>query len=224
MKACPGIERRRCYIRSILPIMTIDSRSVANSSIRLYGAPLKRIASSVSCVTEQSGAPLSLFGDVLPRAGSSCKRASGVAGNRAAGGYIPGHDTARAHDRVIADGHARKDDRTAPDPDVAADGDGSSPFQTRRALGSITRMIGRQNLNAGSDLRCIPYGHPDHIEDHAVEIQKHAAAQMDIISIVAVEWRSYRGRIPERTQALAQQRLSLRRQRAVEALHPVRGR
>jgi len=28
-KACPGIERRRCYIRSISPITQIDSCSVA---------------------------------------------------------------------------------------------------------------------------------------------------------------------------------------------------
>ena len=43
-KACPGIERRRCYIRSISPITQIDSCSVADSSIHLNSAPPKQFA------------------------------------------------------------------------------------------------------------------------------------------------------------------------------------
>ncbi len=88
-------------------------------------------------------------------------------------------------------------------------------------------MVGGVELHRRPDLRAGADVHLDHIENHTVEIEKGAFAQVDVVAVVAVERRPDHRTGTDRGQPLGQQRPALVRrgcQRCVVAHHPGLGR
>jgi hypothetical protein len=104
-------------------------------------------------------------------------------------GHIAGHHSARADDRIIFYDYAGQKDRPATDPHISSDSDGPAKLQAGVALLTITRMVRRVDLNCGPDLCAIIDRDRCNIENHAVEIQKHAFPDPDVVPVVAKERR-----------------------------------
>ncbi len=75
-----------------------------------------------------------------------------VADDRRPGGHVAGDDGARTDDRIVAHRDAGQNQRTAADPDIRPDRDGTAGFDPRPPLGRIAGMVRGQELHAGADL------------------------------------------------------------------------
>src|SRR5690349_18118489 len=85
-------------------------------------------------------------------------------------------------------------------------------------------MVGRVDLHGGADLRAIPNVHLDHIEDHAVEVEKHARSKPYVEAIVAEERGADLRAFADVTKSLEQELPAAGRRRRVVAREPVRRR
>src|SRR5690606_30497102 len=108
---------------------------------------------------------------------------------RTARRHVTRHHAPGADQHIIANGHARQDDRPTTNPDVAPDADRPTELQARLALCRLARMIRGEYLHTGADLGPVTDGHRDHIQDHAIEIEEYALAQADIEAVIATERR-----------------------------------
>ena len=50
-------------------------------------------------------------------------------------------------------------------------------------------MIGSKDLHTGRDLRVAANRNPNHIENDAVAVYEDVGAKMNVVAVVAVEWR-----------------------------------
>src|SRR6188474_2707350 len=139
------------------------------------------------------------FGD-----GSDVERAqhpARVAGGQHALRDVPGDDAAGSDDGARADLHARQDDCASADPDV-----GPNLQRLARLLAPaqrrIERMCGRVELHRGADDREAADAYRAHVEHHAVEVEEHPLAELDVGAVVAEE----RGLHPDRIPAGAEER------------------
>jgi len=140
-----------------------------------------------------------------PLAVSALHSPGRVAGDRSARRHVMRHDASGADNRVVADGDAREDDGAAADPDVTPDPDGSAAFEPLAPLRQIARMIGRVDLDGWTDLRPIPDGDLDHIEDHAIEVEERVRPQANVEAIVAMERRADDGALSDLAEAFGEQ-------------------
>jgi hypothetical protein len=85
---------------------------------------------------------------------------------------VAGDHATRTDQRIVTDADTRQDDRATADPDIATDADGAAKFQTGGAHPRVARMIGREDLHRGANLRSIDDADCDDIKDHAVEAEK----------------------------------------------------
>ena len=91
---------------------------------------------------------------------------------------------------------------------------GLAGFPAFAALRGIARVVGRVDLHRGADLRAVADLHAHHVEDHAVEIEEHAAAQMHVEAVVAMEGRPDLAAFARGAQSLGEQGVALRRRHA----------
>ncbi len=91
-----------------------------------------------------------------------------------ASAHIARNDAPGPDHSIVADRHARQDDGTGANPDVAANADGASELQAGRTFGRVTGMIGCEDLHAWTDLDPVADDDLNDVEDHAVEVQKGA--------------------------------------------------
>jgi len=67
-----------------------------------------------------------MSGGGLDGLGSHARRVAEGCGAR---GHVAGNHTTGAYQSIVTDGHARQDDRAAPDPDIAPDVDWATKLQ-----------------------------------------------------------------------------------------------
>ena len=65
--------------------------------------------------------------------------------------------------------------------------------------GRVARVVGREYLHRRPDLRAVADRDLHHVEDHAVEVQEHARA--DVEAVVTVERRPDHPAVPNRREA-----------------------
>lgn len=96
-------------------------------------------------------------------------------------------DAASAHDRMIANRHARENDCSTANPGVAANADRSSELQPDLPLLGIMWMIGRIDLHSRPN--CSSFANRDlcHVKDDAVEIDVNMGSEPDVEAVVAVK-------------------------------------
>jgi hypothetical protein len=78
------------------------------------------------------------------------------------------------------------------------------PIETGPTFDRVARVIGRVDLDSGSDLRARTYLDSDDVENNAVEVYKSVFAEMDIVAIVAIKRRPDHGSLINGPQLLAQ--------------------
>src|SRR5437763_10520169 len=120
---------------------------------------------------------------------------------------IPRHHAAGPDHRAVADGDARKNDRPAADPDVAADAHWPSKFQPLASRLRVPGMVGGIDLHRGSDLGALADADFDNVQDDAVEVQEDAVADTDVVAEIAKERRADHGIGAYKTEAFAEQRM-----------------
>lgn len=152
-------------------------------------------------------------------------RLRGVARDLGAGRHVVGDDAAGADDGIVADSDACQDDGAAADPDIAPDRDRPPGFEAGAAQGRVARMVGGVDVHAGSDAAIVADHDRGDIKEHAIEIDEHPRAQVDVPAIVAVEGRTHGRALPHARNPLAQQGLPAIgfAQRAVVARQPAGG-
>jgi hypothetical protein len=91
---------------------------------------------------------------------------------------------------VITNGHAWQNDRAAADPHILTDPDGSPKLGTRPAYRRITRMVRCVYLHRRADLSSRSNSHRNDVEDHTVEVEENARSDSDVVTVVAMKWRS----------------------------------
>lgn len=128
-----------------------------------------------------------------------------IAGSGLARPDIPCHDTARPDHGPVADGDAGQDDGAATDPDVGADPHRAAEFETAGPCCGVARMVGRVDLDRGSDLGALADRDLNDIQDHAIEVQEHAIAEANIVAEVAKERRADHGAGTDMSQTFAEQ-------------------
>jgi hypothetical protein len=82
--------------------------------------------------------------------------------------------------------------------------DAAVELQTSDAQGRVARMIGREDLHRGTDLRSIADADCNDIEDHAVEVEKDPGAEADIEAVVAMKRWPDRGTLANKGEAFNQ--------------------
>lgn len=142
----------------------------------------------------------------LPRGPRPCW----IANHGLSSGHIARDHASCPHHGFVTNRHARQDERSAPNPDISADVDRASEFQSSLARCRIARMVGGQDLNSRPNLGPVANADLDNIQDDAVEVQENSGAKGDVEPVVAVERRSYAGPVTDAREALAQQRTTLR--------------
>ncbi len=133
-------------------------------------------------------------------------RTRGVANDGRAGRNVSGDYAARADDGVVADGDAGKDDGSAADPYVGTDADGATALKAGAASFGIARMVGGVDLDGGADLGLVTDFDGGDVEQDAVEVKEDAAAEADVVAIVAEKWRTDDGAVTAGGEELAEQR------------------
>ena len=106
---------------------------------------------------------------------------------------IPRDHAAGADHRAVADGDAGQDDGAAADPDVAADPHRAAEFEAGPPRFGVARVVGGVDLRRGPDLGAVADDNFDHVEDDAVEVEKHPVAEPDVVAVVAEERRADHG-------------------------------
>lgn len=97
---------------------------------------------------------------------------------------------ARANDRMIANGHAREDDRATANPYVLSNADRSPELQPRLPLLGVIRMIGGIDLHSRPNCGPIADRHLCHVEDDAVEVHIGVGSDTDVEAVIAVKGRT----------------------------------
>src|SRR5690606_34531747 len=108
-------------------------------------------------------------------------------GRQHAGRDVFRHHGARADDGAVADAHARQDDGTAAGPDVVADVHGLGRLEARTAGRGLQRVGGRVDVHARAEQHVAADVHFRGVENHAVKVEKHSVAQVDVGAVVAVK-------------------------------------
>jgi hypothetical protein len=116
---------------------------------------------------------------------------------------------ARVREHIIANRDAREDDRSAPDPDVAANAHRPSELQTSSPLLGIMGMVGSVDLHRWPDLRSFTNRHFHHVEDDAVEVEEGVGSHLDVEAIVTVKGRADDRSGSDLGQPLAQERMPM---------------
>src|SRR6185312_3309586 len=114
--------------------------------------------------------------------------AARVAGGEHARRDVAGDDAAGADHRFGADRYAGADNRAAADPYIRTDRDRLGVFLRPPQLG-VQRMGRRVELHRGAEHREVADRHGADVEDHAVEVEEDAVAEVDVGSIIAEEGR-----------------------------------
>ena len=91
--------------------------------------------------------------------------------------HVAGNHTTGAYQGIVTDGHARQDDRAAPDPNIAPDMDWATKLQPGGPPSCIARVIDRKNLHPGADLCLVADDDLHDVEDNTAEVQEHARTQ-----------------------------------------------
>src|SRR5437660_12263271 len=120
-------------------------------------------------------------------------RPGGVSGNDDTRADIPRDHAAGADDSAIADRDAGEDDGTAADPDIVAEPHRAAEFKAGLSRLGIARVVGGVDLRRGPDLGAVADNNFDHVEDDAVEVEKHLVAEPDVVAVVAKERRADHG-------------------------------
>ena len=113
--------------------------------------------------------------------------AGGVAEDCDAGWDVVGDYGAGSNDSVVADSDAGQEDGSAADPDVAADADGLAGFEVGAAGLGIAGMVGGVDLDGWADLGAVADLDGVDVEQDAVEVEEDAAAEVDVVAVVAEE-------------------------------------
>lgn len=123
---------------------------------------------------------------------------------------VSDRDAARrdiAHDHRSSPDHASvsyrnagADDSPGADPHIVADGNGQHIFERRTALFGINGMLRRvdQDARRKHDVAADPHLRP--VEDHAIEIDEDMIAEMDVVSVIALERRHDQHALPHSAQ------------------------
>src|SRR3569623_1544687 len=122
--------------------------------------------------------------------GSDPDEASRISGHRRARRDVPRHHAAGPDDGAVANRDAGQDDRAAADPDVGADLNRTAKLKPVAPGLGIPGMVGAINLNGRADLGAVADRDMDNIEDDAVEVEKYAVAQENIVAEIAEERRA----------------------------------
>jgi hypothetical protein len=120
---------------------------------------------------------------------------------------IPRDHAASSHDGIITNRDAREDDRSASDPDMAANADRPSELQPSPPLLGIRGMIGSVDLHRWPDLRSFTNPHFHHIKDDTVEVEKGVSSEPDVEAIITVEGRADDRAWTDLCQPLGQERV-----------------
>ena len=110
--------------------------------------------------------------------------------HRRSGWNVLRNHTTRPDHRIVRDDHAGQDDGAAADPDTPADANGAAELKSGSALRRIARMVGGVDLDGRADLRAVPNGHLNHIENNTVEIEECARPEPDIEAVITEERRA----------------------------------
>jgi hypothetical protein len=147
----------------------------------------------------------------------------GVAYDRNTLRHIAGDNRAGPDHCIIADGHARKDDGPAADPNVLSDRYGPAELGTCLSDYRIAGMIRRVYLDSRPDLRSGADGHSDDVKNDAVEVQENVRPDPDVIAKITMERRPDNGTVSYFRQQFAKERSpfgSRCRKRSVKTDHP----
>jgi hypothetical protein len=126
---------------------------------------------------------------------------AGIACGQHAAGNIPCHDAAGTDDGTRSDSHARQDDRAPTNLHVRANLDWFAELFAPPLLG-LDWMPRCVDLDCRAEQGKIADADLAHVQDHAVEVEEHALAELDIRAVVAEERRLH----PHRATTLAEQR------------------
>jgi hypothetical protein len=129
----------------------------------------------------------------------------GISNHGGAGRHMTCDHAARADHRVVADNDPREKDRSATNPDVATDPNGTTELESRLPLCGITRMVGRIDLHGRADLRPLANLNLDDIEDDAIEVEKCTCPELDVGAIIAKEGRTNLCAGPDAAEAFKQE-------------------
>jgi len=130
-----------------------------------------------------------------------------VADDCDAGWDIVGDYAAGPDDGVVADGDAGEDDGASADPDVAADADWLAALEVAEASFGGARVVGGVDLDDGADLGAVADLDEVDVEEDAVEVEEDAAAEVDVVAVVAEEGRPDGGVLAAGGEDFAEERL-----------------
>lgn len=95
--------------------------------------------------------------------------------------------------------------------------DGAPELDAGAAFRCIPGVIGRVYLDGRANLRACPDRHRDHVQDDAIEVQKCARAEPDVVTVVAMErWPDDRS-VTDLAQNFPKQKMPLRGEQAKAA-------
>ena len=98
------------------------------------------------------------------------------------------HHAAGSDDRARSDTYSGEDDRAAADPHVSADVNRLTEFFAAPLFG-VQGMHWRVDLHRRAKQCVVTDAHVAHIQNHAIEIEEHTLAQLDVDAVVAKERR-----------------------------------
>src|SRR4051812_16307251 len=164
----------RDAMTGIAAAMTASRRSSAVESVR--------VAVGAIGVSMHSLTPA-----VKSRSSDLANDAAGVADRDDSGWDVLRDDAARPDHARASDRHARKDDGTAPEPDIVLDRDSCTELASGGALLGVERVVRGQELHGRCHLHAIADRHRHDIQDHAVEVHEDVVADRDVVAVVAEE-------------------------------------
>ena len=123
--------------------------------------------------------------------------ARGIAHDGCSRENIAGDNAPRADHRVVAYGHARKNDRTSSEPHIATNRDRFTKLQSGSTFHRIARVIGRVDMDTRTNLRSRADVDSTNVENHAIEVEKYIFAKVDIVAIVTMEGRPDHGSLAD---------------------------
>src|SRR4029079_908206 len=165
-----------CGVNEEIPVLRRAESSGGSRAANGDGAPRKHGAfhSSRAVTSQRAGKPS--FSGGLPRPGRVSRHhhaRADVAGDHAAG----------ADQGTVTDGDPGQDDGAAADPDIAADPDRAPEFEALAPCFGVARMIGGVDLHRRPALGAVADRDFDDVENDAVEVEKHALSEPDVVTV-----------------------------------------
>ena len=95
------------------------------------------------------------------------------------------HDTPRADNGIVPDGHTCKHSRTCTNPNIIADGNRFCDFQARFALFGVGRMLGGRKTAIRSDKNVVAEGDLCAVLNHQIVVRIKPIAYRDVVAVIA---------------------------------------